>query len=99
MKPSQPLLSVSGHYVPFTPKADMCNAARDVRYGPIADIAERIGRVRFAPKAGIGHFSLMPPADVRSRALIRGSLASSAGVATSGFGSLTDIVAVVEFVR
>jgi hypothetical protein len=29
----------------------------------------------------------------------RGSLASSAGVAMSGFGSLTEIVAVVEFVR
>jgi len=32
--------SAKGH-VCFTPKADMCAATRDVRFGPIADIGAR----------------------------------------------------------
>jgi hypothetical protein len=29
--------------VRFTPKADMCGAAKDVRFGPIADISRKLG--------------------------------------------------------
>src|SRR4029450_6891817 len=45
--------------VPITPKADMCDATTDVRYGPIADILESHGlqqsrrpRIRFLQKQG-----------------------------------------------
>src|SRR5262245_18665437 len=35
------------------PKADMCGATRDVRFGPIADIVQHGGDVRFVPKAEV----------------------------------------------
>src|SRR6185437_4655236 len=38
----------------LTPKADMCGAARDVRYGPKADIASFMN-ARFNSKADMGN--------------------------------------------
>src|SRR5262249_37769061 len=40
------------------PKADMCGATRDVRFGPKADISARPTDVRFTPKSG--HIAAIP---------------------------------------
>jgi hypothetical protein len=41
-RPAQPKAATA---CPLYPKADMCGAAKDVRFGPIADI----GRINFCP--------------------------------------------------
>ena len=48
------------------PKADMCGATRDVRYGPTADILRRERDVRFTPKSGHSSDGLARPLSAKS---------------------------------
>jgi hypothetical protein len=60
---NQPLMSALGHKRTFAmlqpmsalhPKADICGAARDVRFGPIADIANLFDYFVGAAEQGLG---------------------------------------------